>query len=69
MAGKALRLTPVLEGLSLVTPEIVTKAHDIVMGDRRVTGRYIASAVGASQERVHSIPMEDLDMRKVCQGL
>ena len=29
MAGRALRMTPVLEGLSLwLTPEIVTKVHD-----------------------------------------
>ena len=45
--------------------KIVTKVHDIVMGDRRVTERCIASAVGISQEIVHSIPTEDLNMRKL----
>ena len=35
------------------------------MTDRRVTERYIASTVGISQERVHSILTEDLEMRKL----
>ena len=35
------------------------------MTDRRVTERYIASAVGISHERVHSILTEDLEMRKL----
>ena len=34
------------------------------MTDRQVTERYIVSAVGISQERVHSILTEDLEMRK-----
>ena len=34
------------------------------MTDRRVTERYIASTVSISQERVHSILTEDLEMRK-----
>ena len=35
------------------------------MTDRRVAERYIASTVGISQERVHSILTEDLEMRKL----
>ena len=35
------------------------------MTDRRVTERYIASTDGISQERVHSILTEDLEMRKL----
>ena len=35
------------------------------MTDRRVTERYIASTVFISQERVHSILTEDLEMRKL----
>ena len=50
--------------VTVTTPEIVTKIHDMVMSDRRVTVRYIASAVEISQEKVHSILMEDLDMKK-----
>ena len=34
-----------------------------VLAERPVTERYIASAVGVSQERVHSILTEDLAMR------
>ena len=49
----------------MVTPEIFTKVLDMAMGDRRVTGRYIAGAVGISQKRVYSILTEDLDMRKL----
>ena len=46
--------------VTLATPEIVTEDHDMVMGDTRVTERHIVSAVG-----VNSIPMEDLEMRKL----
>ena len=35
------------------------------MTDRRVTERYIASTVDISQERVHSILIEDLEMKKL----
>ena len=51
--------------VTVATPEMVNKFHDIVMTDRRVTKRYIASTVGISQERVHSILTEDLEMRKL----
>ena len=51
--------------VTVATPEMVNKVHDIVMTDRRVTERYIAIAVGISQERVHSILTEDLEMRKL----
>ena len=51
--------------VTVATPEMVNKVHDIVMTDRRVTQRYIASTVGISQERVHSILTEDLEMRKL----
>ena len=36
--------------VTLVSPKIVTKIHDIVMGDRRVTERYIARALGFLRE-------------------
>ena len=51
--------------VTVATPEMVNKVYDIVMTDRRVTGRYIASTAGISQERVHSILREDLEMRKL----
>ena len=52
-----------MTSVTVATPEIVTKAIDMVMGDRRIRERY-ASAVGISQERIHSTFMEDLDTRK-----
>ena len=51
--------------VTVATPEMVNKVHDIVTTDRRVTERYIASTVEISQERVHSILTEDLEMRKL----
>ena len=51
--------------VTVAKPEMVNKVHDIVMTDRQVTERYIASTVGISQERVHSILRKDLEMRKV----
>ena len=51
--------------VTVATPEMVNKVHEIVMTDRRVTERYIASTVGISQERVHSILTEDLEIRKL----
>ena len=51
--------------VTVATPERVNKVHDIAMTDRRVTERYIASTVGISQERVHSILTEDLEIRKL----
>ena len=47
--------------LTVTTPKIVTKVHDIVMGDRRVTERCIASSAGISQVIVHSILTVELN--------
>ena len=49
----------------MTTPKIVSKVHDMVMGDRRVIERCIASSVGIFQETVLSILTEDLNMRKL----
>ena len=51
--------------ITVTTPKTVTKVHDMVMGDRQVTERCIASSVEISQETVHSILTEDLNMRKL----
>ena len=58
-------MTPLTVTVTVATPEMVNKVHDIVMTDRRVTERHIASTVGITQERVHSILKEDLEMRKL----
>jgi transposase len=47
------------------TPEIFDKIHDMVMYDRRVKAREIASAVGVSSERVHNILRQHLNVRKL----
>uniref|UniRef100_T1HMR0 Uncharacterized protein n=1 Tax=Rhodnius prolixus TaxID=13249 RepID=T1HMR0_RHOPR len=38
--------------VEVTTPVIIDKIHDMVMDDRRVKVREIASAVGISNERV-----------------
>ena len=47
------------------TPEIVDKIHDMVMDDRRLKVREIASALGISSEWVHNILYQHLNMRKL----
>lgn len=48
------------------TPQIIQKIHDMVLDDRRLKVREIASAAGISAERVWHILHEDLKMRKLC---
>jgi histone-lysine N-methyltransferase SETMAR len=47
------------------TPEIFDKTHAMVMDDTRVKVQKIASAVGISNERVHNILHQHLNMRKL----
>ncbi|XP_025155966.1 histone-lysine N-methyltransferase SETMAR-like [Harpegnathos saltator] len=47
------------------TPKIIDKIHNIVMNDRRIKVREIASAVGISTERAHNILHQHLDMKKL----
>jgi len=47
------------------TPEIVDKIYDMVMDDRRVKVREIASAVGIWSERVPNILLQHLNVRKL----
>jgi hypothetical protein len=51
--------------LEATTLEIVYKIHDMVMDDRGVKVREIASAVGISSEWVHNILHQHLNMRKL----
>ena len=50
--------------ITVVTPEIVTEVYSIVMGDRQITETFIASALGISQERVHFILTDELNIKK-----
>lgn len=51
--------------VEVTASEIIDKIHDMVMDDRRVKVREIASAVGISNERVHNILHQHLDMKKL----
>ena len=47
------------------TQETIDKIHDMIFADRRLTEHYIATELGVSQERVHAIIHNDLQMTKV----
>ena len=55
--------------VTVTTPETIAKIHDIIMADRRVTERYIAIELGISQERVHTVIHNELQMSKVSKGV
>ena len=50
---------------TVTTPEIIDQIHDLVLEERRISGKSIAAQLGISRERVGSIIDEDLDMRKL----
>uniref|UniRef100_A0A0K2SWW6 Histonelysine Nmethyltransferase SETMARlike [Hydra vulgaris] n=1 Tax=Lepeophtheirus salmonis TaxID=72036 RepID=A0A0K2SWW6_LEPSM len=52
--------------VEVTTPEIIDKIRDMVMDDGRVKVREIASAVIISNERVHHILHQHLEMTKLC---
>ena len=47
------------------TTENIDRVHKMVMDDRRLTVRFIAETVGISQDRVHHILNNELEMTKV----
>ncbi|XP_041349335.1 protein GVQW3-like [Gigantopelta aegis] len=51
--------------VTVTTQETIAKIHDIIMAYRRVTGRYIATELGISQERIHAVIHNELQMSKV----
>ena len=46
------------------TEEMVGKAHDIIMADRRITTDHIANKLGTSRERIQAIIHNELKMSK-----
>ena len=50
---------------TVTTQEIVDKIHDMLLTDRCLTVLYIATELGISQERVHAIIHNQLEMMKV----
>jgi len=47
------------------TPEIIDQIHELILEDRQISAKSIAEQLGISRERVGSIILEDLDMRKL----
>ena len=50
---------------TVTTPEIIDQIHELILEDRRISAKSIAEQLGISRERVGSIILEDLDMRKL----
>jgi len=50
---------------TVTTPEIIDQFHGLILGDCRISAKSIAKQLGISCERVGSIVLEDLDMRKL----
>jgi len=49
----------------VTTPEVIDQIHELILGDRRISAKSIAEKLGISRDRVRSIILEDLDMRKL----
>ena len=49
----------------LTTPKIIHQIHEQILEDRRISAKSIAEQLPISRERVGSIILEDLDMRKL----
>jgi len=50
---------------TVTTPEIIDQTHESILEDRRISAKSIAEQLGISRERVGSVILEDLDMRKL----
>jgi len=50
---------------TVTTPGIIDQIHELILLDRRILAKSIAEQLGISRERVGSIILEDLDMRKL----
>jgi len=49
----------------VTTPEIIDQIHELILEDRRISGKSIAEKLVISRERVVSIIHKDLDMGKL----
>ena len=49
----------------VTTADIIDQIQEIILEDRRISAKSIAEQLGISRERVGSIILEDLDMRKL----
>ena len=49
----------------MTTPKIIDQIHEVILEDHRISAKSIAEQLGVSHERVGSIILEDLDMRRL----
>ena len=50
---------------TVIIPEIIEQIHELILEDRRISAKPKAEQLDISRERVGSIILEDLDMRKL----
>jgi len=50
---------------TVITPEIIDQIHELILEDCRISAKSIVEQIDISRERVGSIILEDLDMRKL----
>jgi len=50
---------------TVTTLEIIDQIYELILEDRRISATSICEQLGISRERVGSIILEDLDMRKL----
>jgi len=50
---------------TVTTPEIIDQIHELILEDRLISAKSIAEQLGISCERVGSIVLENLDIRKI----
>jgi len=50
---------------TVTTPEIIDQIHELILEDRRISAKSISEQLGISRERIGSIILEDLEMRKL----
>ena len=50
---------------TVTTPEIIDQIHELILEERWISPKSIAEQLTISHERVGSIILEDLDMRKL----
>ena len=50
---------------TVTTPEIIYQIHELILENCRISTKSIAEQLGISRERVVSIILEDLDMRRL----
>ena len=63
---ESLESDPVFERpVTIITQETIANIHDIIMENRRITERYIATELDISQERIHAVIHNELHMSKV----